>query len=233
MDFKQIITKQKFYSEIQKKILPFLIKDIGLRSDLAEDIFLESYEIMYNKILKDEIQGSESSLVSFLRRTCFYQATHALRKERKSDSAKAPSILRVYESIETDKEIKEVKAYRSKTEISIDEILNFISEVNQDDADYKDDKVDEILSLVNIERDPSSELMDKFEAIVKNLPSPCDKLLWGKYWEGFSHQELARQNNYKSANTSKVQTNRCVDRFKKKIEPEVKKLSLNYKFKKK
>jgi DNA-directed RNA polymerase specialized sigma24 family protein len=231
MDFKNIIKKQSFYKDMEKKILPYLIKDIGLRNDVAEDIFIESYEIMYNKILKDEFQGSNSSLAAFLRKTCFFQATHTLRKERKSDSLKDPSSGRVLEAVETGKDIGDIGSYSSKSTISFDELERITTSLEKDDDYYKDDKIDEILSLANIERDPTHDLMDRFEDIVKNLPSPCDKLLWGRYWENFSHQELARQNNYKSANTSKVQTNRCFDRFKKKIEPEVKKLCLNFKIK--
>lgn len=99
-------------------------------------------------------------------------------------------------------------------------------------------KVKYIQSLVDVEND-SSELfleskinkvlsfdedrndVEQKEALVRNivkeLPSPCNELLWGFYRDGLSMKELAEQYGYSNENTAKVTKHRCCDKFKKRF----------------
>ena len=53
--------------------------------------------------------------------------------------------------------------------------------------------------------------------IVRNLPSPCNELLWGFYRDGLSMKEIAERYGYSSENTAKVTKHRCCDKFKKRF----------------
>lgn len=53
--------------------------------------------------------------------------------------------------------------------------------------------------------------------IVKDLPSPCNELLWGYYRDGLSMKELAERYGYSNENTVKVTKHRCCDKFKKRF----------------
>ena len=50
--------------------------------------------------------------------------------------------------------------------------------------------------------------------IVKNLPSPCNELLWGYYGDGHSMKMLAEMFNYASENAVKVTKHRCCEKFR-------------------
>jgi len=49
---------------------------------------------------------------------------------------------------------------------------------------------------------------------VKNLPSPCNELLWGYYGDGYSMKKLAEKLNYANENTVKVTKHRCCEKFR-------------------
>lgn len=229
---KKEIEKHSFFKKMEKTFVSFLKYDMGFREDTAEDIFIESYNEMYNNVCNGDFEGSEKSLASYLRGICWRQATHELRHDKLSDSADFPDPDRAWEAIQSNRDLKDIERYTTKATISWDEIERIKSLIDDDDDYYKDENIDEILGLANLDKDPIHELMDKFEDLVKNLPEPCNTLLWGKYWDDFSHVDLARLLDYTSASTSKVQTSRCLDKFYKAIEPEVKRLSLNLKRKK-
>lgn len=53
--------------------------------------------------------------------------------------------------------------------------------------------------------------------IVRNLPSPCNELLWGFYRDGLSMKEIAERYGYSNENTAKVTKHRCCDKFKKRF----------------
>ena len=74
-----------------------------------------------------------------------------------------------------------------------------------------------ILDIVDDEVESYDEILDQTEELVQNLPEPCNTLIWGKYWEKLSHNELANMLGYKSANVSKTNLSRCLDKFQAKI----------------
>lgn len=227
------IGSQSFFKKMEKTMVSFLKYDMGFKEDIAEDIFIESYHKMYENVCNGLFEGDNRSLASYLKGICWRKATHELRHDIISDSADFPSPERVMEAIQNNRDLKDIEKYTTRATISWDEIERIKSLIDDDDDYYKDENIDEILGLANLDKDPIHELMDKFEDLVKNLPEPCNTLLWGKYWDNFSHVDLARLLDYTSASTSKVQTSRCLDKFYKAIEPEVKGLSLNLKRKKK
>ena len=81
---------------------------------------------------------------------------------------------------------------------------------------FLESKINSILSFDDDGRD-----IEQKEAlvrdIVKDLPSPCNELLWGFYRDGLSMKELADRYGYSSENTAKVTKHRCCDKFKKRF----------------
>ncbi len=60
--------------------------------------------------------------------------------------------------------------------------------------------------------------------IVRDLPSPCNELLWGFYRDGLSMKEIADRYGYSSENTAKVTKHRCCDKFKERFSEMLNKL---------
>lgn len=79
---------------------------------------------------------------------------------------------------------------------------------------FLDEQVNKILML----EEDDEVLQERKEALVRNivrdLPSPCDELLWGYYRDGFSMKDLAEKFNYSSENTAKVTKHRCCEKFR-------------------
>lgn len=81
---------------------------------------------------------------------------------------------------------------------------------------FLDSKISKILSYD--EEDASTEQKEALvRDIVKDLPSPCNELLWGFYRDGLSMKELAERYGYSNENTVKVTKHRCCDKFKKRF----------------
>ena len=96
------------------------------------------------------------------------------------------------------------KSVHVEDEISLD-VLN---------AEIQADKIDALIGLEN----ESSSFVERKEAlvrqIVRELPPPCDKLLWGFFRDGFSMKTLAQMFNYTSENSVKVTKHRCQNKFR-------------------
>ena len=94
-------------------------------------------------------------------------------------------------------------------------VINIIDEFpNTTKDEFEDERIDTLLAL----EDDTEQIEARKEAIVReivsNLPSPCDKILWGFYRDGFSMKTLAQLYNYKSEGSVKVTKHRCGEKFK-------------------
>ena len=94
--------------------------------------------------------------------------------------------------------------------------VNIIDEYPDTTKDeFEDDRIDRLIAL---EEDTEQIEMRKaalVRQIVKDLPEPCNRLLWGFYRDGFSMKTLADMLNYSSETSVKVTKYRCCDKFKK------------------
>ena len=102
---------------------------------------------------------------------------------------------------------------RSNKQVSVDdEILLDIM-----NAEIQADKID---ALINLENE-SSSFVERKEAlvrqIVRELPAPCDKLLWGFFRDRFSMKTLAQMFNYSSESSVKVTKHRCQNKFRERF----------------
>lgn len=106
---------------------------------------------------------------------------------------------------------KTMELLRSKSKY-----VSFSYEINpsNDYYDYQEDQVERILSLENTRENIQKEKEALVRDIVKNLPSPCNELLWGYYSDGHSMKMLAEMFNYASENAVKVTKHRCCEKFR-------------------
>ncbi|MGL5981615.1 MAG: RNA polymerase sigma factor [Phocaeicola sp.] len=98
------------------------------------------------------------------------------------------------------------------------------SVIDSVESPYNDNYMDEVLALADEEPDAMAELLNQLESLIKMLPEPCKTLLWGRFWEKLSHQELAAILGYSSASGSKTQTSRCLSKVKSRVENLLRKL---------
>jgi RNA polymerase sigma factor (sigma-70 family) len=92
------------------------------------------------------------------------------------------------------------------------QVQKLVENVDERDvADFNEDFLNEVL-----EQDDATLKERKESAVrevVRNLPDPCNKLLWGFYFDEYSMQQLAELYGYASANSVKVMKSRCMDKF--------------------
>ena len=167
--------------------IAYLRKNMGISQENAEDIYQDSCIALITNIRNGKLTELTTSLSSYLLQICKYQATHLFRRQRRINSF-------------TDDDFSKVR-----------------SDLDSADDNFNDDCIDEILDLIDDEDNFYDEILDQAEDLVQNLPEPCHTLIWGKFWEKLSHNELAKILDYRSANVSKTQLSRCLDRFQAKI----------------
>lgn len=102
---------------------------------------------------------------------------------------------------------KSGKSIHVEDEVSLD-VLN---------AEIQADKIDALLGLEN----ESNAFVERKEAlvrqIVRDLPSPCNELLWGFFRDNFSMRTLAQMFNYSSESSVKVTKHRCQKKFRERF----------------
>jgi RNA polymerase sigma factor (sigma-70 family) len=167
--------------------IAYLRKNMGISQENAEDIYQDSCIALITNIRNGKLTELTTSLSSYLLQICKYQATHLFRRQRRINSF-------------TDDDFSKVR-----------------SDLDSADGNFNDDCINEILDLIDDEDNFYDEILDQAEDLVQNLPEPCHTLIWGKFWEKLSHNELAKILDYKSANVSKTQLSRCLDKFQAKI----------------
>lgn len=83
-----------------------------------------------------------------------------------------------------------------------------------DDDIFAESKISELESLVYSN---NSKLIEEDEErirqCVKNMPKPCNQILWSQYWDKFSLKTIAELYGMKNEAVVKVQAMRCRNKF--------------------
>ena len=79
-------------------------------------------------------------------------------------------------------------------------------------------KADKILNMMDSNEKAEEERNNIIHELVKNLPSPCNELLWSYYRDVLSMKAIAQMFNYASENVAKVTKHRCQEKFRKSYE---------------
>ena len=169
----------EFVKSQRVKTISYLQRNFSISTDDCEDIFQDSFMILYHNAQEGKLEDLTSSVSTYFFSICRNKAMELLRKRGKY--------------IQSQVEAEDVPSGQF-LESKINSILSF-------DDDGRD--IEQKEALV---RD-----------IVKNLPSPCNELLWGFYRDGLSMKDLAERYGYSSESTAKVTKHRCCDKFKKRF----------------
>lgn len=103
-----------------------------------------------------------------------------------------------------------IRANQKRPTISLDDDLE-----NGKNTDSIISKADKILCLIDEDEKLRSERQQLVQSIVKQLPSPCNELLWAFYRDALSMIAIAKMFGYASENTAKVTKHRCMEKFSK------------------
>ena len=167
----------EFAAKQWEKTLAFLQGQFSLSRADCEDVFQESFIILYNNILSGKLNSITASLSTYFNAICRNKALELMRSKGK--------------------------------------VLNIVDEYPETTKDlYEDERIDRLLALEDIAEDIDQRKAAIVREIVRNLPAPCDNILWGFYREGFSMKTLAQMYNYKSEGSVKVTKHRCSEKFK-------------------
>ena len=82
------------------------------------------------------------------------------------------------------------------------------------DGEVQSEKIEALLALDNGDETIEAQKEELVRTIVKDLPSPCNELLWGFYRDSLSMKSLAEMFNYSSEGVVKVTKHRCCEKFR-------------------
>ncbi len=175
-----------FIKSQRDRTIAYLQRNFFVSKDECEDIFQDSFIILYQNAQEGKLDNLTSSVSTYFMAICRNKTMELLRTKGK------------YIHSSVDDEIhKSITFIESK----INMVLSF---------DNDDDHIEQKEALVR--------------EIVKDLPSPCNELLWGFYRDGLSMKDLAERYGYSNENTVKVTKHRCCDKFKKRFSEMLQKL---------
>lgn len=103
-------------------------------------------------------------------------------------------------------------------QLPTDDIMRDDNSEDYESQPVKQDKVDQLLNTLFEEADERAELLNKVCEVVKDLPDPCDKILYGMYSTPKKKQEvIARECGYSNASVVKTMASRCKSKFRDKF----------------
>lgn len=82
------------------------------------------------------------------------------------------------------------------------------------DGEIQNQKIEALLALDEGDEVIEAQKEELVRSIVRDLPSPCNELLWGFYRDNLSMKSLADMFNYKSEGVVKVTKHRCSEKFR-------------------
>lgn len=175
-----------FIKSQRDRTIAYLQRNFSVSKDECEDIFQDSFIILYQNAQEGKLDNLTSSVSTYFMAICRNKTMELLRTKGK------------YIHSSVDDEIH-------KSTTFIESKINMVLSFDNDDA-----HIEQKEALVR--------------EIVKDLPSPCNELLWGFYRDGLSMKDLAERYGYSNENTVKVTKHRCCDKFKKRFSEMLQKL---------
>lgn len=179
-DIHNLNQLNRFASKQWGKVLAYLQKSFGIREEDCQDIFQESFMVLYDNIQNGKLEEMTASLSTYFMSICINKAKEHMRRASKS--------------LSTDDE----------TSLSLM------------DGVIQSEKIEALLALDNGDALIIEKKEQLVRNIVKDLPSPCNELLWGFYRDNLSMKALAEMLNYRSESVAKVTKHRCCEKFRAK-----------------
>lgn len=100
-------------------------------------------------------------------------------------------------------------------QLPTDDLMRDDNMDNYENQPIQQEKVDRLLNSLFEEPDEREELLNRVCEVVKDLPAPCDKILYGMYSTPKKKQEvIARECGYSNAAVVRVMASRCKSKFR-------------------
>ena len=185
----------KFIETQRPKAIGYLVGVKSVPEEDAEDIVQEACTALFDNLIQGKVRD-EAQLSTYFLQICLNTAGHYFKKKAQMKKADAA------DDEEYDKKLEMLK--------------NMADETISTGWSYSDEKLNKLLDILEEGEEPGfiSSLLDKVETMVTNLPDPCNRLLWMRYWDKLSHKEVAGIMKYANDKVSKTNTSRCLARFK-------------------
>lgn len=90
------------------------------------------------------------------------------------------------------------------------------------ESSFVNEKIDNLIALSPEKKYMEEEKENLIRKMVLNLPSPCNEILIGFYWDRMSIKELAEKYHKGSENAAKVTKHRCCEKFRNKYLSQIK-----------
>lgn len=103
-------------------------------------------------------------------------------------------------------------------------IEDYSFEANEERYNTLLNKAEKLLDIIDKDEKRVNERDGIVQDMVKQLPPPCDKLLWSYYRDALSMKVIAQMFHYASESVAKVTKHRCQEKFRKNYEVAVKAL---------
>lgn len=202
---KELLTDEKklnkFLTEQKEKNSKLIRKYYPqIKSEDIEDVYQEACLAMFINIKSNKLEefvstrheGVVPKASTYFSRICLSQAGKFWRGDSKRDSLD---------------EIIEQHSHKLKFHQEGDD--------NDNDVDFDDGLVN---SLIDGATDDAKETTMVMRELVKQLPSPCEQILWYYYGkEKLSLADIAEEINFKTANAVKARKSQCMSRLKEKV----------------
>lgn len=186
-----------FLRDSREKSLCFLkVQYSVLPMEDLEDVYQESSVIFYQKIKAGELSELGRSAYYYFLGICKNQTAKWLRDNHIQQ-------ISYKENIETDEMDENVDEDR------LNDLENWAGTYEMED---------------NCSHEAYQDFLEKVKEGVRNMPAPCNHVLWSYYWDGFSHKQIAELYGMKSEDVCKTQASRC----KKKFSEFIKRIRPNY-----
>lgn len=240
---------EQFRSTQRAKVIEYLQRNFSISYEDSEDIYQKAFISLYNSINDGKLDIINYSISSYLLETCVIMQ---LNSDQIKEKALAYIQTNFTISLEDSEDIYQNSIITFSHNFRSGKLDNLTSSISTYFIGICKNKAKEFLrsknKVVNLSYDPGIKeqntfLDDKVESIlmlesdndiarrkkeeivrdvVRDLPSPCNELLWGFYRDGLSMKQLAEKFNYKSESSVKVTKHRCCEKFRERFNKLVK-----------
>lgn len=196
-----------FVSKQRERTIGWLRAKMNLRKHDAEDVFQDAFMVLYENLTKGTLAQVPESLGAYINEVCRRKAMEVIRA---NDRAQGRG------TIEADDERRGAEGDGEESSMSDDWDDSLLEEVAMMGDPLAEEGSDEEGELINGPQEEAERIERKEAAVrevVQDLPDPCNKLLWGFYFEKYSMDDMAKMYGYRSANSVKTLKNRCMNKF--------------------
>lgn len=194
-----------FRDGVKEKAMAFLRKNYtSVPEEIRREIYQDACIALYENIKGGKYVNKSASLTTYFLAILKNQASNWWRDNRKNFS-----VVEFNEETGDDSEILEGESF-DKDAVSEDNGISMTPGI----VEGKLEELEQLSFNENESEHSSSyaEILEAVKEIVRNLPQPCDKILYGMYADGLKQKVIADINGW-TTDSVKTLANRCRNKF--------------------